>query len=447
MVSIPNGGTPGAANSLADDDIAPMILDVMHAPAIPRSSDPVTVTARIVDQRVGPESVALYWRIDGANVFTAAAMLDRGQPGDQQAGDGIYAANIPAQPNGTVVEFYVAAGDRAGNGRTWPAPALPSGQQVTNALYQVLDSYDPQAAWQPGSPVVYHQIMTAAARSEFNGINRQSDAQMHATFIAVTGAGVDVRYNAGVRIRGSQSRTINPPNNRINLPGDNPWQGVTELNLNALGPVSQIAASVLFRLAGLPAAEAKGAVMLNNGQNLFGNRLYAHVEPLGAELAANQFPDDDGGNLYKTRRSDESPPGGRGAGLAYFGTDPVAYSSYTKMTNASEADWSDVIELTFRLNRTSDTEYVEKVSEVADIDQWLRFLAMNELLDNNEGGIVNGDPQGDDYALYRGMDDTRFRLLPHDLDTLFGQTNRPIFRPTGNPALARMLNQPELRRR
>ena len=445
--SIPDGGTPGAANSLADSDIAPMILDVIHAPAIPRSSDPVTVTARIVDELARPDSVTLYWRVDGADAFTAAAMLDRGQPGDEQAGDGIYAANIPAQPDGTVVEFYVAAGDRAGNGRTSPAPALPSGQQVTNALYQVLDSYDPEAAWQPGSPVIYHQIMTAAERSEFNRINRQSDAQMHATFIAVTGAGVDVRYNAGVRIRGSQSRSNNPPNNRINLASDKPWQGITELNLNALDPVNQIAGSVLFRLAGLPAAEAKGVVMLNNGRNLFGSRLYAHLEPLGSEFAANHFPDDNGGNLYKGRRSDESPPGGRGAGLAYYGTDPVAYSSYTKMTNGSEADWSDVIELTRRLNRTSNAEYVEKVSEVADIDQWLRFLAMNELLDNDEGGIVNGDPQGDDYVLYRGTEDTRFRMIPHDVDTLFGQTNRPIFRPTGNPALARMLNQPELRRR
>ena len=56
-------------------------------------------------------------------------------------------------------------------------------------------------------------------------------------------------------------------------------------------------------------------------------------------------------------------PGGRGAGLAYNGPDPAPYVSYTKLTNAAAADWSDVIDLTFRLNRTSDEEYLESISD------------------------------------------------------------------------------------
>ena len=207
---------------------------------------------------------------------------------------------------------------------------------------------------------------------------------MHATFIAVTGTDIDVRYNAGIRIRGSGSRNNNPANNRINLPSDRPWQGVTALNFNAVTPQDQIAGSVLHRLAGLPAAEAQGVVMVSNEVNLYGNRLYVHVEPLNSEFAANQFPDDSGGNLYKGRRPNESPPGGRGAGLVYFANNPRAYVSYIKLTNTRAADWSDVIDLTFRLNRSSDEEYVDNVSQVVDIDQWLRFFAMNALLDNSE---------------------------------------------------------------
>ena len=99
---------------------------------------------------------------------------------------------------------------------------------------------------------------------------------------------------------------------------------------------------------------------------------------------------------------------------------------------------------TFQLNHSPDTIFVEEVEAVADIDQWLRFLALNTLIGNNEVGLLTGDPLGDDYAMYRGVDDTRFRLIPHDLDTLFQGTRFSLFRAAGNPALARLLEHPEL---
>ena len=97
--------------------------------------------------------------------------------------------------------------------------------QATNALYQVIDEFDPTATWQPGSPLVIYEIMTAAEREEFTNIARQSDAQMNATLISVHSDGIEVRHNGGIRIRGQGSRNHNPPNNRINLPSDRPWQG------------------------------------------------------------------------------------------------------------------------------------------------------------------------------------------------------------------------------
>ncbi|MGI9244265.1 MAG: lamin tail domain-containing protein, partial [Verrucomicrobiales bacterium] len=42
------GGTPGGANSIAADTIAPIVTGVQHSPAVPRSDEPITVTARIV---------------------------------------------------------------------------------------------------------------------------------------------------------------------------------------------------------------------------------------------------------------------------------------------------------------------------------------------------------------------------------------------------------------
>ena len=90
---------------------------------------------------------------------------------------------------------------------------------------------------------------------------------------------------------------------------------------------------------------------------------------------------------------------------------------------------------------------LQDINEVVDIDQWLRFFALNALLDNREAGLVNGDPLGDDYAMYRGIVDPRFQMVPHDLDTLFDGTTAGIFRATGVPALNRMLLHPQIQPR
>ncbi len=54
--------------------------------------------------------------------FPTTSMFDDGLHNDGEAGDGVFAATLPAQPNLTVVEFFVQAGDVTGHQRTWPAP-------------------------------------------------------------------------------------------------------------------------------------------------------------------------------------------------------------------------------------------------------------------------------------------------------------------------------------
>ena len=223
--------------------------------------------------------------------------------------------------------------------------------------------------------------------------------------------------------------------------------GVSALNINANQIQDQIAGSLLFRLAGLPAAQATAVQLFSNGVNLYGDRLYVHVEPLHSSFAADHFPLDPNGNIYRGNRASNSPPGGLGAGLYYHGPDPEPYVSYGKLTNASQADWSDVIHLTDVLNNAPDETYLEQVAEVIDIDQWLRFFGLNALLSNTEGGLVNGDRQGDDYAMYRGIEDPRFVMIPHDLDSLFSSVSRGLLYATNVPALNRLILHPEIRPR
>ena len=79
-----------------------------------------------------------------------------------------------------------------------------------------------------------------------------------------------------------------------------------------------------------------------------------------------------------------------------------------------------------------------------NVDQWFRAIAMSLLMDNNEYGLFTGDRRGDDYAMYRGVEDERFLMIPYDWDTLFRDANRGINQPRNVPALARLIDHPEI---
>ncbi|MCP4194093.1 MAG: hypothetical protein GY768_26080 [Planctomycetaceae bacterium] len=440
--SLVDGGTPGASNSTAEANSAPFISDVLHQPAIPKTNESVTVSAVIKDETIGANA-RLHWKIDTEVEFNTVAMLDDGQGSDGLAGDSIFSATIPPQADRTVIEFFVEAVDVASNQRTWPA-ATSNQLQEANALYQVLDDFDQDQRWNPENPPVYFQIMTNAERQAFTDVNRQSDAQFNATFISVDGSGVDVHYNTGIRLRGSASRNNAVPSNRINFPNDRDFQGFRRINLNAASAVNNIAGAALFRLAGVEMADARGVRMYSNGVDLR-NGFYAHVEQMDSDFVDLHYPEDRAGNLYRGRRPDESPPGGEGAGLAYLGTESAPYVSYGKNTNASEADWSDVIQLTDLLNNSPAETYVQDVQQVANVQQWFRTFAMNSLIGNTEAGLFTGDDLGDDYAMYRGEIDTRFTMIPYDLDSVFANAGRDLDEPRGVPALDRLMTHPEFR--
>ncbi len=440
----PNGGTPGRQNAAFSTDTVPFISDLNHSPAVPRSNQAVTITAKFSDAEDSPLDATLFYRIAGSTPgsFSSTRMHDDGENGDAIAGDGEFTVVLPPRRDETVVEFYAMVEDVDGNRRTWPAPSDGAGSQNANALYQVDDDvYD-------GSQPIYRVIMTEVERDRLENLNRRSNDQMNATFVAVDGTGSSIRYNGGVRYRGNGSRSRPVPNYRVNLPSDDPWQGVDALNLNAQYPHSQVIGMTIFELAGLTAEEATAVQLRINGDNLavqpaVQHGSYVRVEVTNSDFADNHFLNDPSGNVYR----------GLNGNLDYLGDNGDSYDGrYSKQTNASENDWSDLIALTRALSRaeTPDSEFVAAVQAVADVDQWMRFLAVNALLVNEENGIING--RGDDYSIYCGAVDPRCTLLPHDMDTVFAigdgsaETARPdrdLFEPREQPVFDRLLDVPE----
>jgi hypothetical protein len=483
--SLIDGGTPGTVNSAISSDITPLILGMKHNPIIPGPDDEVIVTAQIIEQLSSVVSVTVHYRIDRSvyedqdkypqynpTDYNIVPMFDDGNHGDGNSNDGLYGAQLPAQADGTIIEFYVEAEDMLGHHRTWPAPSLIDGQpqQVTNALYQVDGGFNPEI-WKPGSQPLYYIIMTEAERGRLEDIGDDgdpftgegaTDAQMNATFISVDGVDTKVRYGVGVRNRGNQSRTrpaFTPMNYRVNFRNDHPWKNVTAINLNCKYPHLQLAGSVLFQLAGLPAPRATAVQVRVNGQNTalsdydhtYGS--YVAVEVYNSEWATNHFPDDDKGNLYRCTYV-ILPNGSRIYADLYYKEprgdipNPDDYrGNYPKHTNASQDDYSDLFNLIDKLNNPdiSDENFISEVGTAINLEQWLRYLAMDSLLGNKEGGLATGS--GDDFAMYRGTEDTRFLLLPHDLDTILGSSYEPdrnIFTYDDVRGLDRLLHHPDV---
>ena len=470
--SITVQGTPGVVNSVAGSNIAPVILDVKHYPRIPNSTDAVTVTTLIIDDLSAINTVTLYYRIDTSTYslrevyptynpahYTTVAMVDNGTNGDELASDGVYTAQIAAQSDGTVIEFFVEADDTSANSRTWPAPSDVDGtpEQVTNLLYQVDNSFDPAVEWQGGTQPFYRMIMTNSENLRLKDIGDDeggeagSNSQMNATFISIDGVDMKTRYNIGVRNRGQSTRTGPPNNYRVNFVHDNKWKDISGVNINYSYSYSQLIGYAVFQMAGLATSNAQNIQLRVNGENIsepgilmYGS--YVLIEAFGGDFVDNHFPDDNDGNLYKAQAFPWV------ANFDYEGTDPADYtaSGYYKDTNEEYNDWSDLINLTNVLDNAPDETYSAQVETVVDVDQWVRWFAVNNLIGNNETSLGTG--RGDDYRFYMGINDPRVKLIIHDTDTVLGLGDSPndaqdsIFRAADEeyvPVIKRFLEHPD----
>ncbi len=479
------GGTPGAANSSASTDIAPLIKAAQHRPEIPSSTAVTRFSATIEDELPGA-TASLHWRLDGAAAFSAIPMADADADGDLDA-------QIPPQANLAVIEWYISATDGT-HTRTWPAPARTSNPgvlpetfgQVTNALLQVDNSYDAVRDFTaPGNQPVLRVVMTNAERIELNTLQttsgqEQSEAAFNATFVGHEGTGTKIVYNSSVRNRGFSS-ALGPPNNfNIRFRSDDMWNGRSGAQLNWQFGYGQVLGNVLFARAGIAPQDAivaqlriNGVNLAESGGNMYGR--YAMMEGRGPDWAKKHYPLDPDGDFY--RLDDHAPNNDtgvvgsdRGSGeLQYEGTSPAAWSdTFIKETNKDANDYTDLANLTRVLSAPatggtalqpaiSDAAYPAAVSAVLDVDQFYRYIATDALVGNQEGGLQSG--RADDTSLYRGIVDQRFRFVPHDLDDVFDigtGAGNPITRSifsydeqvqqgnTGVVGLRRMFNHPAL---
>lgn len=403
---------------------APVIDSVRQTPAIPRPADAVKVEARSPGA-----TCSLRWRVDGGSFQT--------KPMTDTDGDGRVEATLDAQPNGTVIEFFIDATDPSGSA-SWPAGS-------TGALWQS-DSSFPTGAWTPGAQPLCFAVLREQDRAALTAA--AGGAGYSGTFLTVDGSGTSVRYGCTFRSSGGT-----PLGLTVAFPADNPWQGRAALELNSHFPHSQVLSAAVWRRAGLPAGEAapvkfrlNGVDHAETGVRMFGS--YARAEAPGPAWMTRQYPLDALGNLYSVS---DAGPGTHGE-LAYeLPATPANYAeTYFPLTNIAGAGYTDVIALTNKLSNAPEATYKAEISQVLNLDQWLSFLALDALTGSVKPGLQSG--RGTDFHIYRGVNDARFVLIPHAMDTSFGlgengngdPVARSIFSYEGVQGLNRMMNHPDI---
>ncbi len=155
----------------------------------------------------------------------------------------------------------------------------------------------------------------------------------------------------------------------------------------------------IFRDAGVPAPHTafyRVYIDYGEGSKYFG--LYTMVEVPHTPMLTAQFIEDDG-NLYK--------PEGSGATFAAYDE-----ASFDKETNKDEADFSDVLALyeAIQSDRSDMDAYRAKLESVFDVDGFLRWLAVNTV-------IQNWDTYGrmsHNYFLYNDPGDHLLHWIPWD---------------------------------
>ncbi len=439
-VSATIGGSPGTANGALVTGAPPLLEKLTHHPALPRSSEPVRVSVKASPGTGAGLNVQLHYR-SGSGAFALLIMVDDGTLGDLEAGDGTFSAEVPPYADGTVIEYYAIVCDDEGLLRRHPALPISSvsGEQ-TNYLYQVNDSFDRDHPANPDQP----NLLVVLSETELSELDDlyvnaiKSNAKMNAAVVSWIGGKMQSRQNVGARNRGNSSRGDTPHSLRLTFRSDQSWEGRSALDINGRGGYKRIVGSAIFQRAGIEVASAVAGQLRMNGQDRsipdspsFG--FYSFTESFGDEWARNHFPGDPDGNLYKVIVQ----------GLSNNTTDARLRNRYSKETNKGQNDWSDLRNMLQAIYDSSDEEYYDAIFQHIDIDQWLRFLAVSALINNRETNISTGD--ADDFALYRGEIDPRFRLVPHDLDSVMRDgVSLSIMAPAGNAGLARFMAHPKI---
>lgn len=254
---------------------------------------------------------------------------------------------------------------------------------------------------------------------------KDTDVEVPAT-VTVDGK---VYPNVGIHFRGASSYGMVPRGKKrsLNLSFDfldeeQRLYGYKTLNLlNSSGDASMMSTVIYSHIARqyISAPRANFVEVVINGESW---GVYVNVQQFDKIFLKENFTPSKG-----TRWKVPGSPNGDG-GLRYLGDELAEYKQRFEMkSNDDEQAWDALVELCRVLNTTSMDELNDQIAEILDVDEALKFLALDVALVNSDGYWTRAS----DYSLFRD-EDGLFHLIPHDMNEAL-RTSRggPPGRPRG----------------
>ena len=441
-------GTPGKQNSVYSANIGPVIREVAQNPIVPKSTDPVRVTARITDPDA-VSSATLYYRGDSDASYNSVQMYDDGQHNDRRAGDGFYAGQIPARGSIDLMRFYIVAQDGVSATQRFPA------KDGRFCLYQIENS--PPSTKLP----IYRILLSREADTQMRSQVRLSNELADCTFVLNN---TQIYYNCGIRTRGSGwTRGTHPASQyRVEFNSDQPLRGVQEeMNLDWAGDGTKqhdrTVHHLLRKLGGVPTSYHKFVHVRFNASF---TALSEEVQKVDGAYVRHYWPDDAQGNLLEVddhfEWNDSWNHNHWDAYMRWQGADKEKYRwNFELRTNEKEDDYTGLLDFISFMDpsRTNNTTFDVQALSVLDVEEWLKVLCVRFLVDDwdtygyNRGKnayfykpLHRGDGTPDDPPRYG-----KWALIPWDSDLTFSNANAPIVSSQFTD-IQRMINRPQFQR-
>lgn len=180
--------------------------------------------------------------------------------------------------------------------------------------------------------------------------------------------------------------------------------------LNANGDPSMMREVLFSNIASdhVPAPEANFVRVVVNGTYL---GVYGNVEQINKDFTKRTH------GTSKGVRWKVPPDFSGGGALTYHGEDPAEYESRYELKTGSAGieDWKALIELCRILKETPDEEIEELLPKHLDVQETIRFLALDNAFVDSDGYYSRGS----DYYIYLDPDGI-FHLIPYDNNETFG---------------------------
>ena len=451
-----NLGTPGEQNTAFVSNRGPDILDVRHAPVLPRGGESITVTARISDND-GVGTVTLNYRSEGTASFTSTLMVDDGSGGDTINGDSIFTAMIPGASSGTMRAFYIEASDGSASTR-FPTLLEPSADvPERTCLVRVGDtSLNTRFA-------TYRIWLSDDVINTFRSRANLSNELMDCMFVYNN---TEVFYNARIRFRGSpfiRSGSGRDPRSRyayrIDFNPEQKFRGREEINLDHTegsnrGPLQERASYWFYAQMGLQHSSQEFVRPLVNGRD---NGIYEDVQKIDGDYVNKWFPNDTGGYIHKIDDYFEYTSNGTGhtnldEGLKFDSRHPLLKETYRwgfeKRSHRENDSWDHLFDFAVAMNTRSSTPRYEQIIEsVLHPEHFAMVLAIRHAVGDWDS---YGYQRGKNNYFYYALPEGKWYLLPWDIDFTLGSGNGPttnLFSVSGGefPEVSQLLNYPKYR--